>query len=68
MSAKLELRELQASDEKAFKESYEHWKSEDLDWYTFIWTPGMSHAEHLQKLADQKFQDRIPARFVPSTM
>jgi predicted acetyltransferase len=68
MVTKLVLRELQPGDEKAFVQSYENWKSEELDWYTFIWTPEMSHAEHLKTLADQKFQDRIPANRVPSTM
>ena len=46
------LRELNADDEAAFLRGYEDWKNEDLSWYSFIWKPGMSHAEHLKILEE----------------
>jgi predicted acetyltransferase len=65
---KLILRELAEQDEKAFLRGYEDWKNDELTWYSFVWKPGMSHAEHLQKLQDQKDKNKIPSNFVPSTM
>jgi hypothetical protein len=28
------------------------WKNDDPEWATFIWKPGMSHAEHLKRLSE----------------
>lgn len=68
MSNDLVLRELNEHDEEAFLAGYEDWKEGDLNWYSFIWRPGMSHAEHLSLLRDQKDQNKIPNNRVPSTM
>jgi predicted acetyltransferase/ADP-ribose pyrophosphatase YjhB (NUDIX family) len=62
------LRELNMNDEAAFLRGCEDWKIESLTWYTFVWKPGMSHAEHLQILKDQKIQLNLPSHLVPSTM
>jgi predicted acetyltransferase/8-oxo-dGTP pyrophosphatase MutT (NUDIX family) len=62
------LRELTVDDEAEFLLGYEDWKDDDLEWYTFTWTPGMDHKTHLQLLEDQKFKEKIPANRVPSTM
>jgi predicted acetyltransferase len=62
------LRELNENDEQAFLAGYEEYKSDRLDWYTFIWKPGMSHQEHLQKLKNQKQSETIPPGRVPGTM
>jgi len=67
-SSKLLLRELGPNDESAFLSWYEMWKNDDPEWATFIWKPGMSHDEHLQKLQDQKDSSKIASHFVPSTM
>jgi len=65
---KLDLRELDFQDEKAFLNWIEDWKNQDLIWATFAWKPGMSHAEHLNILEIQKDKNKIPADRVPSTM
>jgi predicted acetyltransferase/ADP-ribose pyrophosphatase YjhB (NUDIX family) len=64
----LTLRELGPTDELAFLEWYDSWKNEDPEWATFIWKPGMSHAEHLQRLSDYKDSSKIPPQRVTSTM
>lgn len=64
----LVLRELNQDDEPAFLKWVAAWESEDPEWATFAWQPGMSHTEHLQKLDDQKSKSKIPANRVPSTM
>ncbi len=64
----LDLRELGPADEPAFLKWVDDWKGEDPAWATFAWQPGMSHAEHLQKLDDQKDKFKIAANRVPSTM
>ncbi len=64
----LDLRELNFNDEAAFLRGYEDWKYEDLVWYSFVWKPGMSHADHLQILKDQKDKLKLPSHLVPSTM
>ncbi len=68
MNHKLVLRELNVNDEVAFLAGLEDWKDDDLDWYTFAWTPGMPHSQHLQILKDQKDKTKIPAHRVPGTM
>lgn len=65
---KLLLRELGPNDEQAFLLWYESWKNDDPHWATFIWKPGMSHAEHIQKLQDHKDSSKIATHLVPSTM
>ena len=62
------LRELNAEDEAAFLRGYEDWKDQPLSWYSFVWKPGMSHAEHLNILEEQKDKSNLPAPRVPSTM
>ncbi|MFN3696609.1 MAG: GNAT family N-acetyltransferase [Pseudobdellovibrio sp.] len=62
------LRELTSRDEQPFLKWVNDWKNESLSWATFAWKPGMSHAEHLQILQDQKDKSKIPAHLVPSTM
>ncbi len=44
----LVLRELTKDDEVAFLKGLEDWKDDDLDWYTFVWNPGMSHQDTLR--------------------
>ncbi len=68
MTPQLTLRELNQNDEQAFLLGYEDWKNEELSWYSFVWKPGMSHAEHLQILQDQKDKSKLPPNRVPSTM
>lgn len=68
MKSDLILRELSLADESAFLSWYDSWKNDDPHWATFIWKPGMSHAEHIQKLIDFKNQAKIPNHLVPSTM
>jgi predicted acetyltransferase/ADP-ribose pyrophosphatase YjhB (NUDIX family) len=65
---KLLLRELGPNDEQAFLSWYELWKNDGPHWATFIWKPGMSHAEHIQRLHDHKDSSKIAAHLVPSTM
>ncbi len=68
MIRSLVLRELGPNDEPAFLSWYETWKNDDPHWATFIWKPGMSHAEHIQKLHDNKDSSKVAAHLVPSTM
>lgn len=65
---KLVLRELAQQDEIAFLRGFEDWKNEEPTWYSFVWKPGMTHAEHLERLKDQKDKNKVPSHFVPSTM
>lgn len=62
------LRELSDQDEKSFLDWVKHWGSEELSWATFVWKPGMSHADHLQKLKDRKDKNKIPSLLVPDSM
>lgn len=64
---KLHLRELGLNDESAFLSWFETWKNDDPNWATFFWKPGMSHAEHIQKLHNRKDSSKIAAHLVPST-
>lgn len=64
----LVLRELRQEDEGVFLTSYGFFKDMELTWYSFLWSPGLSHKEHLQLLRDQKDKSKIPANRVPSTM
>lgn len=64
----LQLRELGPHDESAFLSWYELWNNDDPEWATFIWKPGMSHVEHLQKLSEYKDPTKIPSHHVTSTM
>jgi predicted acetyltransferase/8-oxo-dGTP pyrophosphatase MutT (NUDIX family) len=64
----LQLRELGPEDESAFLSWYESWKNDDPEWATFIWKPGMSHAEHLKRLSDYNDSRKIPPHHVTSTM
>lgn len=64
----LQLRELGPEDESAFLTWYDSWKNDDPHWATFIWKPGMSHTEHVQKLRDHKDSALIASHLVPSTM
>ncbi len=68
LNMNLILRELNEQDEPAFLKWYDSWVGDDPHWATFIWQPGMTHHEHLQKLRDSKDQTKIPPQFVPSTM
>lgn len=68
MFENLILRELTEKDEPAFLAGYEDWKHDDLTWYSFVWKPGLSHAEHLCILEDQKDKAKTPNNRVPSTM
>ena len=43
----LEIRQLTLDDEDLFLRGLKEWQGEDLDWYTFAWKPGMSHAVQL---------------------
>lgn len=68
MKIELKLRELNENDEQAFLLGYNDWKDENLNWYSFVWKPGMSHTEHLQILEDQKEKTKLLPSQVPSTM
>jgi|GEM_PF-2514423 len=46
----LVLRELDENDEAAFFAGLKDWEGDDLDWYTFVWKPGMSFNEMLTTL------------------
>ena len=48
----LEIRQLGPDDEAAFLAGVESWAGEDPAWHTFIWTEGMTHEAHLQRLSD----------------
>lgn len=62
------LRELNDSDEMKFLEGLSHWSRDDREWFTFLYQDGMTHEEHLKILKDNKFQEKINPKFVPSTM
>lgn len=66
--SRITLRELNDQDEESFLNWVEQWKADDLGWATFTWKPGMSHAEHLQKLENQKDKSKISSNRVPDSM
>jgi len=68
MSLKLELRELTADDEAAFREGLKEWEGESPHWYSFCWKPGMTFEHMLSILKkDALGIDLAPGR-VPHTM
>lgn len=68
MSQELMLRELGPGDEAAFLEGLTLWPENERTWHTFDWQPGMSHEDHLQRLAKNKRGQDIPDEHVPSSM
>lgn len=67
-SNRLVVRELQLEDEASFLRGFDDWVGQDPDWYTFIWRPGMSYAEHLSKLQQLQSAEQLEEGRVPSTM
>ncbi len=64
----LVLRNLEFSDEAAFFEGMKHWQVKDLSWYTFIWKPGMSFAEMLKILENERQGINLAQGRVPHSM
>lgn len=62
------IRELRDGDEQAFLEGLSHWAPEDLGWYTFEWSPGMSFVELLDRHERNKLGVGLPANRVANTM
>jgi predicted acetyltransferase len=62
------LRELENNDEQSFLRGVEYWRGEEIDWYTFDWKEGMSHADHLERLRKNKLGLDLKAGIVPSSM
>jgi len=48
----LDIRQLGPDDEIAFLAGVDSWKGEEPDWHTFVWSEGMTHQAHLQRLSD----------------
>lgn len=64
----LVLRQLREGDEGAFLKGLQEWEGESLDWYTFIWKPGMPFSEMLTLLGKESAGiDLAPGR-VPHSM
>lgn len=64
----LEIRQLGPDDEAAFLTGFEAWAGEETDWHTFVWTEGMTHLAHLQRLADDFHGRNLKTDRVPHTM
>lgn len=64
----LEVRQLGPDDESAFLEDFEAWAGEETDWHTFVWTEGMNHEDHLQRLHDDFHGLNLKTDRVPHTM
>jgi predicted acetyltransferase len=62
------LRDLCESDEFAFFEGLKEWDGEDLQWYSFIWKPGMGFQEMLTRLRNDAAGIDLPSGFVPHSM
>lgn len=68
MVGKLQLRRLCADDEQAFFNGLEAFKGEELDWYTFDWSEGMSFSKLLERLRKNQNGEDLPRGFIPNTM
>jgi predicted acetyltransferase len=64
----LELRNLEEKDEEAFFEGMKHWVGEDPHWYSFCWKEGMTFAEMLQILRNDRAGVNLPPERVPHSM
>lgn len=64
----MEIRLLNEGDEKAFFQGVKEWEGDDLSWFTFAWKPGMSYAEMLKILDDERFGKNLQPGRVPHTM
>ena len=48
------LRELNEQDEAAFLAGLREYESMELSWYTFVWKPGMSWHDQIERLRKQR--------------
>lgn len=62
------VRQLTANDETAFFEGMSLWSEEDRAWHTFSWKPGMTYAEMLTILDDEREGRNMAPGRVPHTM
>lgn len=65
---KLELRALNASDEKAFLEGLELFSDMEGNWYSFIWELGIKFETHLEILDDRFHGRNLSPGKVPDSM
>ena len=63
----LDIRPLAEGDEAAFLAGLDEWRGEGLDWHTFVWKEGMTHAEHLRILENESRGIELPEGRVPHT-
>lgn len=68
MKQQLNIRQLGPDDEEAFLAGGESWKGEEPDWHTFVWSEGMTHTAHLQRLLDDFHGRNLEPGKVPNTM
>lgn len=61
----LEIRPLALGDEAAFTAGLADWADGERDWYTLVWEPGMTHADHVQTLENERRGIGLPAGRVP---
>lgn len=62
------LRELNEQDEAAFLAGLREYESMELSWYTFVWKPGMSWHDQIERLRKGKLGIDLPADRVPDSM
>lgn len=65
---KIELRQLNENDEKAFLQGINDWEGEDLTWYSFLWRDGMTYLDMLDLLKKEHQGIDLPEGRVPATM
>ena len=64
----LEIRQLGSHDEPAFLAGLKEWAGEESSWHTFVWTEGMTHEAHLERLSDEFHGRNLEEGRVPHTM
>lgn len=64
----LVLRALNEHDENAFLEGLKAFEDMDLEWYTFLWKPGVSFKNLLIVQEEQMKGINLPSGHVPSVM
>lgn len=64
MMKELEIRQLGPQDEAGL----EAWSGEPKNWHSFVWTEGMTHEAHVQKLSDDFHGRNLIGDRVPNTM
>ena len=63
----LQIRQLNLDDEELFLSGLKDWEG-NLEWYSFAWKEGMTHAEHIQQLQDEFHGRNLPSYWVAHTM